>query len=92
MRRRWVRPDVARLLVALGPAGDTGFVWTFLDEARDPHQIVPGALIVAGDAAAAAVCQVVDLARAGDGTIVPIRILPGLVEDYQQLVQRALAG
>lgn len=71
---------------------DTGFVWTFLDEARDPLDIVPGALVVAGDEDAAAICQVMDLAPAGDGTIVHLRILPGLVEDYQQLVRRALAG
>ncbi len=76
----------------LNDEDDTGFVWTFLDEARDPHDIVPGALVVAGDADAAAICQVVDLAPAGDGTIVHLRILPGLVEDYQQLVQRALTG
>jgi hypothetical protein len=76
----------------LNDEDDTGFVWTFLDEAREPHAIVPGALVVAGDTDAAAICQVIDLAPAGDGTIVHLRILPGLVEDYQQLVQRALAG
>ena len=76
----------------LNDEDDTGFVWTFLDEAREPSDIVPGALVVAGDEDAAAICQVVDLARAGDGTIVHLRILPGLVEDYQRLVGRALAG
>ena len=76
----------------LNDEDETGFVWTFLDEARDPSHIVPGALVVAGDEDAAAICQVVDLSRAGDGTIVHLRILPGLVEDYRQLVQRALAG
>lgn len=76
----------------LNDEDDTGFVWTFLDEAREPGKIAPGALVVAGDEDAAAICQVVDLTPAGDGTIVHLRILPGLVEDYQQLVQRALAG
>ena len=76
----------------LNDEDDTGFVWTFLDEAREPGKITPGALVVAGDADAAAICQVVDLTPAGDGTIVHLRILPGLVEDYQLLVQRALAG
>jgi hypothetical protein len=76
----------------LNDEDDTGFVWTFLDEAREPGKITPGALVVAGDEDAAAICQVVDLIPAGDGTIVHLRILPGLVEDYQQLVQRALAG
>lgn len=76
----------------LNDEDNTGYVWTFLDEAREPGKITPGALVVAGDQDAAAICQVVDLTPAGDGTIVHLRILPGLVEDYQQLVQRALAG
>jgi hypothetical protein len=76
----------------LNDEDETGYVWTFLDEARDPGAIVPGALVVAGDEDAAAVCQVVDLASAGDGTIVHLRILPGLVDDYRALVRRALAG
>ena len=54
----------------LNDEDETGFVWTFLDEARDPGQITPGVLVVAGDEEAAAVCQVVDLVPAGDGTIV----------------------
>jgi hypothetical protein len=69
----------------------TGYVWTFLDEARDPAQIRPGAIIIAGDEETAAVCQVIDLAPAGDGTIVHLKPLPGLVEDYQALVERSLA-
>lgn len=75
----------------LNDEDDTGYIWTFLDEARDPAQVVPGALVVAGDEDAAAVCQVVDLVPAGDGTIVHLRMLPGLVEDYMALAQR-LAG
>src|SRR6266851_1428931 len=53
----------------------TGILWTFLDEARDPVQITPGALVVDGD-----------------GTIVHLRPLPGLVDDYRALVERALAS
>jgi hypothetical protein len=59
----------------------TGYVWTFLDEARDPARIRPGAL-----------CQVIDLTPAGNGTIVHLRPLPGLVEDYQALAARSLAS
>ena len=70
----------------------TGYLWTFLDEARDPAQITPGALVVAGDEDVAAVCQVIDLVPAGDGTIVHLRLLPGLVDDYRALVDRALAS
>jgi hypothetical protein len=71
---------------------ETGYVWTFLDEARDPGQISPGALVAAGDEEAAAVCQVVDLVPAADGTIVHLRLLPGPVDDYRALVERALAS
>ncbi len=53
-----------------------GYVWTFLDEARDPGQIGPGAIVIAGDEDTAAICQVVDLVPAGDGTIVHLRPLP----------------
>ncbi len=72
----------------LNDEDETGYVWTFLDEARDAGQIKPGALVVAGDEDTAAVCEVIDLAPAGDGTIVHL----GLVEDYRALVERALAS
>lgn len=70
----------------------TGYVWTFLDEARDPAQITPGALVIAGDEETAAVCQAIGLVPAGNGTIVHLRPLPGLVEDYQALAARSLAS
>ena len=38
----------------LNDEDETGYLWTFLDEARDPGQIKPGALVVAGDEDAAA--------------------------------------
>ena len=37
-------------------------------------------------------CQVIGLAPAGDGTIVHLRPLPGLVVDYRAPVERALAS
>jgi hypothetical protein len=76
----------------LNDEDQTGYLWTFLDEARDPSRITPGALVVAGDEDATAVCQVVDLVPGGDGTIVHLRLLPGLVDDYRALVDRALAS
>ena len=75
----------------LNDEDETGYVWTFLDEARNPGQIKPGTLVVAGDEDAAAICQVIDLTPAGDGTIVHLKLLPGLVDDYRALVDRALA-
>jgi hypothetical protein len=76
----------------LNDEDETGYLWTFLDEARDPEQIKPGALIVAGDEDTAAVCEVIDLSPASDGTIVHLRLRPGLVEDYRALVERVLAS
>ena len=76
----------------LNDEDETGYVWTFLDEARDPTQIKPGTLVVAGDEDAAAICQVIDLPPAGDGTIVHLKLLPGLVDDYRALVERALTS
>jgi hypothetical protein len=80
------------IVADLNDEDQTGYVWTFLDEARDPQRITPGALVVAGDEDAAAVCQVVDLVPVGDGTVVHLRLLPGLVDDYRDLVDRALVG
>jgi hypothetical protein len=74
----------------LNDEDETGYSWTFLDEARDASLIEAGALVVAGDGDNAAVCQIVDLTPAGDGTIVHLDILPGLVEDYARLVERAV--
>ena len=76
----------------LNDEDETGYVWTFLDEARNPDRIRPGALVVAGDEIAPAVCQVVDLVPANGGTVVHLRLLPGLVDDYRALVERALAS
>jgi hypothetical protein len=47
---------------------------------------------VAGDEDTAAVCQVVDLVPTGDGIVVHLKPLPGLVEDYQALVERSAAN
>lgn len=75
----------------LNDEDETGFVWTFLDEARDPSVIVPGAIVVAGDADAPAVVEVVDVVPRKSGRVVHLRVLPGNVEDYAALVQRSLS-
>lgn len=74
----------------LNEEDETGFVWTFLDEARDPSLIVPGAIVVAGDADAPAVTEVVDVVDKPAGKIVHLRLLPGVIEDYEALVRRTL--
>lgn len=75
----------------LNDEDETGFVWTFLDEARDPSVIVPGAIVVAGDADDPAVVEVVDIVPKSSGEVVHLRILPGDIEDYAALVRRTLS-
>ena len=62
-----IRVDIA---ADLNDEDESGFVWTFLDEARDPALIVPGAISVAGDPDAPAVAEVVEVADKPAGTIV----------------------
>ena len=81
--RNWPRPCNSN-------AG--GYIWTFLDEARDPSLIVPGAVVIAGDEDAPAVAVVVDLVDHPSGTVVHLDILPGTVEDYLALARRTSAG
>jgi hypothetical protein len=76
----------------LNDEDDTGYVWTFLDEARDPSVIVPGAIVVAGISDAPAVAEVVDLVTKPAGTVVHLRVLPGSVDDYAAAVRRATAS
>lgn len=72
----------------LNAEDETGYVWTFLDEARDPSIVRPGALLVAGDEDAPAVAIVVDLVPHPNGTIVHLDMLPGAVDRYVELARR----
>lgn len=72
----------------LNDEDETGFVWTFLDEARDRSVIVPGAIVVAGDADDPAVVEVVDIVSKSSGEVVHLRILPGDLEDYAGFMRR----
>jgi hypothetical protein len=76
----------------LNDEDETGFVWTFLHEARDQSLINPGAIVVAGDSDAPAVAEVVDIVDKPAGKIVHLRLLPGVIEDYEALVRRALTS
>lgn len=80
---------VVDIAADLNDEDDTGLVWTFLDEARNPAIVVPGAIVVAGDADAPAVAEVVNLVEKPAGTIVHLRLLPGTFDDYEALVQRS---
>ena len=76
----------------LNDEDDTGYVWTFLDEARDPSVVVPGAIVVASTPDAPAVAEVVDLVTKTASTVVHRRVLPGSVSDYAAAVLRANAS
>lgn len=72
----------------LNDEDDTGYVWTFLDEARDQSLIEPGAIVVVGDEDVPAAAEVVDLVEHVNGTIVHLRLLPGRLSDYEALLRR----
>lgn len=60
----------------------TGFIWTWLSEARDPSVLAPGAVIVVADGAALAMARVVDHVAHDNGTIVHIDLLPVTVDAF----------
>lgn len=62
---------------------DTGLPWSFVDEARNPSRIVPGAYVVAGRGTAVAVAEVVDV---GDAAVVHLRPLPGPISAHAHLL------
>ena len=69
---------------------ETGHVWALLRDARDQALIQPGAIVVAGDEDAPAVAEVIDIVNKPAGRVVHLRILPGQLEDYQAVIQRAV--
>ena len=72
-----------------GNEDQTGYTWTWLDRARDPSKIVPGAVVTLRDGEDTAMGLVIDLVPAANGTIVHVEPLPGAVEDYQAAIERA---
>lgn len=62
---------------------ETGLPWTFLDEAADPSQIVPGAHVIAGSGEVRAVVVVVDVTPEG---IVHVCDVPGSVASNAHLL------
>ncbi len=81
-----IRVDIA---ADLNDEDETGFVWTYLADAHDPSLIRPGGVVIAGESDTPAVCEVIDLVEEPSGTIVHLRLLPGMIEDYGALVRRA---
>ena len=67
---------------------ETGYIWTWLSEARAPSIIAPERIVVVGDDDAVAMARVVDLIARENGTIVHLEILPGTVAEYFEAVAR----
>jgi hypothetical protein len=57
---------------------------------RDERPPDDATIVVAGDEDAPAVAEVVDIVDKPAGRVVHLRILPGLLEDYQAVIQRAV--
>lgn len=68
---------------------ETGYVWAFLDEARDPSRIVEGAIVVSGDELDPVFARVVSLTARPGGTKVHLEILPGDPLEYAEALRRA---
>ncbi len=71
---------------------ETGFLWTWLSEARDPSVIRPDRIVVIGDEDALAMARIVDLVDHENGIIVHVDVLPGTVDDYLDAAARATAA
>jgi hypothetical protein len=67
----------------------TGFVWTFLDEARDPSRIAVGAIVVTGDEVDPVLARVVSLTERPSGIKVHLQLLPGDPGEYADALTRA---
>jgi len=61
---------------------ETGYVWTFLDEARDPS------VITAGDDDEPVFARVVDIVGAGADRKVHLDVLPAAPERYLEAAER----
>lgn len=68
---------------------ETGYVWTFLDEARDPSVITVGAIIVAGDDAEPVFARVVDVVGDDSDRKVHLDVLPAAPERYLEAAARS---
>lgn len=76
------------LIADLNTEDDDGLGWSTLGDARDPAQVRPGAMLVAGNRFGRAVVRVV--AVDGDGQV-HFTVLPGALEKNRHLIGRALA-
>jgi hypothetical protein len=67
----------------------TGYVWAFLDEARDPSRVIAGAIVVTGDEEDPVLARVVSLTDRPGGVKVYLSLLPGDPAEYAEALNRA---
>jgi hypothetical protein len=67
---------------------ETGYVWTFLDEAHDPAVITIGAIVVAGDDDEPVFARVTDIVGEGTERKVHLDVLPAAPEQYLEAAAR----
>jgi hypothetical protein len=77
-----VDPDVD-LVADLNDEDDDGLGWSTLADARDPDQIGPGAMVVAGNASGQAVVRIIAIDEDGQ---IHFSILPGSVAKSRHLL------
>lgn len=67
----------------------TGFVWVFLDEARDPSRLTADAIVISGDEVDPVFARVVSLTEGPTGVKVHLQLLPGNPADYAEALRRS---
>lgn len=67
---------------------ETGYVWTFLDEAADQSVIAPGAIVVAGDDNEPVFARIVDIVGDAPDRKVHLDVLPAAPERYLEAAAR----
>ena len=67
---------------------ETGFVWTLLEEASDPERVVPGRVIVAGDAEEPFLARVIDIVERSGHQVVHLDVL-GVPDDLVDELRHA---
>ena len=82
---------MARVDIAadLNSEDETGFVWTFLHEAKDPSRITIDAIVVTGDEIDPVLARVVSLTERPAGVKVHLQLLPGDPAEYADALTRA---
>ena len=68
---------------------ETGYVWVFLDEARDPARVIEGAIVISGDPVDPVLARVVSRTERAGGIKVHLEVLPGDPGDYADALRRA---